>query len=587
MDDKSNSTSSHVRYEPHEKPPHAAAAAMAAQIVTLIVAPIMVTPLVIAQAAGLDAAQTSWIIFAALIAGGISTWLQLVRKGPIGSGYVLFVGSNVAFVSVATAAIQAGGLPLLAVLGATSALVTFAFTRWMPLMRRFLTPALGGTVLMLMALSVGPVLWKMLNRPGTAEEIGAPHGLVFLVTLVSIVSILLFTRGLLRLWAPLLGVMIGSAVAAPLGLIDVSRIAAAPLFGLPASTWPGLDLSFGLDYWSLLPAFVLISLVGCMETFADGVSVQRTAHRKVRPIDFRAVQGAINADGLGSTIAALLGTVPNTVYSTSTAVVEITGFAARRVGLWGGLFMITFGLSPKLAALVAAMPAQVTGAYLLVLVVLIFAHGVRLVTEQEMTFEIGLAVCLGFWLGFGAQSGGLLNTVLPDWMQIIFSNGTTVGGVTAIIILLISQGQRIAQSKRTVPLDPNSVFLLRKDITEAAYRFGWDKPAEHRLTLAIEEAILLLCESEEKRTGQSPENKSLLRMTLVERDGEAEVEFVTGPLNRNFETTIQDLPSDAQAAEGSDLSARLLARIAKGIRHLQYRQGDYLTFRVQSGDPEV
>jgi xanthine permease XanP len=580
--DTTETTPSHVRYEPHEKPPHTAAAAMAAQIVTLIVAPIMVTPLVVAQAAELDAAQTAWMVFAALVAGGISTWLQLIRKGPIGSGYVLFVGSNVAFVSVATAAIQSGGIPLLAILGATSALATFAFTRWMPLMRRFLTPALGGTVLMLMALGVGPVLWKMLNKPGPFEAIGSAHGIVFVTTLVCIVIILLTTKGMLRLWAPMLGVVVGTIVSAPLGLVDVSRIEAAPWFGLPSGAWPGVDLSFGIEYWSLLPAFLLISLVGCMETFADSISVQRTAHRKLRPINFRAVQGAINADGVGSAIAAMMGTVPNTVYSTSTAVVEITGFAARRVGAWGGLFMIAFGLSPKLAALVAAMPPQVTGAYILVLVVLIFAHGVRLVTEQEMTFEIGLAVCLGFWLGFGAQSGGLLNAVLPSWLQIVFSNGTTVGGTTAILILLVSQGRRGWQSKRTVPLDPHSIFVLRQDVSAAVYRLGWDKQAEHRLTLAIEEAILFLCQAEELRKGKNSETSSVLRLNLIERDGEAEVELITGPLGRNFEAAIQDLSDDGSTNDDTELSARLLSRIAKEVRHLQYQQGDYLTFRIDS-----
>ena len=99
-----------VRYEPQEKAPHVLAAAMAAQTVVLILAGIMLTPLVIARGAGLNEADTSWLVFAALVAAGVSTWLQLIRKGPIGSGYTLFVGSNVAFVAVAVTALQHGGL---------------------------------------------------------------------------------------------------------------------------------------------------------------------------------------------------------------------------------------------------------------------------------------------------------------------------------------------------------------------------------------------------------------------------------------------------------------------------------------------
>jgi NCS2 family nucleobase:cation symporter-2/xanthine permease XanP len=140
-----------VRYEPQEKAPHLLAAAMAGQTVILILTGIMLTPLVIARGAGLDAADTSWMVFAALVAAGLSTWLQLLGKGPIGSGYTLFVGSNVAFVAVAVTALQGGGIAELGLLGAVGALSTFAFSRWLPLLRRVLTPAVGGTVLMLMA----------------------------------------------------------------------------------------------------------------------------------------------------------------------------------------------------------------------------------------------------------------------------------------------------------------------------------------------------------------------------------------------------------------------------------------------------
>jgi len=447
-----------IRYEPHEKAPQGLAAAMAAQTVLLILAGIMLTPLVIARGAGASDADTSWMVFAALVAAGISTWLQLLRKGPIGSGYVLFVGSNVAFVGVAVAAYKAGGIPLLATLGAIGAFATFAFTRWLPMLRTILTPAVGGTVLMLMALSVGPVVWKMLSKPLPGAVLGAPHGIVFLLTLAVITLILLFGKGMVRLWAPLIGVGLGTLAATWFGHLDVSKVLAAPWFGIPGEGWPGIDLTFDARFWSLLPAFALLSLVGCMETYADAISVQRMSHRRERPIDFRSVQGAINADGTGSIVAALLGTVPNTVFSTSLAVSEITGIAARRVGLWGGLFLILLAFSPKIGAAVASIPSQVVGAYILILIVIIFGHGIRLVNEEGLGFEVGLAVCLSFWIGLSAQSGGLMNEIMPSWMQTIFSNGTTVGGVTAMIMMLIISWRRGPQDRISLPLSPRAVL---------------------------------------------------------------------------------------------------------------------------------
>ena len=577
--DNDNTAAHHIRYEPDEKAPHPLAAAMAAQTVLLILAGIMITPLVIARGAGASDSDTSWMVFAALVAAGVSTLLQLIRKGPIGSGYVLFVGSNVAFVGVSVAAIQAGGIPLLAVLGAAGAFATFAFTRWLPMLRAILTPAVGGTVLMLMALSVGPVIWKMLSRPLPGATLSNEHGFVFLLTLLVITVILLFAKGMLRLWAPLIGVALGTAVAAWFGHLDVTKVMAAPWIGIPGEGWPGLDLSFGASFWSLLPAFALLSLVGCMETYADGISAQRMSHRKERPIDFRAVQGAINADGTGSIFAALLGTVPNTVFSTSLAVSEITGIASRRVGLWGGLFLILLAFSPKIGAAVAAIPSQVVGAYILILVVIIFGHGIRLVNEEGLGFEVGLAVCLSFWIGLSAQSGGLMNELMPKWMQTIFSNGTTVGGVTAMILMLAITWRRGPQDRVSVPLSPRAVIDLRETVGRFSKRVGWDDRAENRLMLAIEEAVIFLCEEREAAGGKG---KGKLLVRLKETKGEAEVEMVTGPSERNLEELVSAV-KDAQPAHDEDnLTINLLARMTKDLKHLQYTQGDYLQFRVDS-----
>jgi xanthine permease XanP len=568
-----------VRYEPQEKAPHLLAAAMAGQTVILILTGIMLTPLVIARGAELDAGDTSWMVFAALVAAGLSTWLQLIRKGPIGSGFTLFVGSNVAFVAVAVTALQIGGLAELGLLGAIGALSTFAFTRWLPLLRRVLTPAVGGTVLMLMALSVGPVIWNMLSKPGTSAELSHEHGIIFLVTLSSITLILIFTRGMLRLWAALIGVVTGTAAAALFGLVDISRAVDAPWIGFPERSWPGLSVNLDIAFWSLLPAFVLISLVGCMETYADAISVQRIAFRKPRPIDFRSVQGAINADGVGSIIAGTLGTVPNTVFSTSIAVGEITGVASRRVGAWGGLFLLLMAFSPKIGAAVAAIPSQVAGAYLLILVVLIFGHGVRLITEDGMGFEMGLAVCLSFWIGLSAQSGGLMNQLLPTWLQTVFSNGTTIGGITAIVLMMVIFGRRRPQNKLTVPLDPRSILLLRNMVSTFTRRIGWDQPAENRLMLAIEEAVLFFCE--EHGVEEAKQRRQLL-VKLSEAKGEVEVEMVTAPSRQNAEHLITNLPDASPADTGENLSIRLLSQTVRELKHMQYRQSDYLLFRVDS-----
>jgi len=568
----------HLRYEPEERPPHLLAAGMGAQIVAMILTGIMLTPLIVARSAQMDEATAGWLMFAAMVAAGISTWLQVSRLGRIGSGHVMFVGSNAAFIAVAVTALQAGGPALLAILSALSALFTFLFTWQMPTLRRILTPAVGGIVLMLMAISVAPVVWNLMKRVPADFEGGAEAPLVVLATVAVIFVIASFARGALRLWAPLIGVLAGSALAAAFGMIDSAPVAAAAWIGLPAGSWPGLDLSFGLEFWALLPAFAMLALVGCIETYADSITVQRSSRRQPRPIDFRAVQGAINADGAGSFVAGVLGTVPNTVYSTSVAVVEMTGIAARRVGWWGGFFLVFLAFCPKIAALIGAMPGPVAGGFVLMMLVLLFGHGIRMVTETPLSFEAGLAICLGFWVGFGFQQGLLFNDLLPDWARVFLSNGTTSGGLTAILLMAVVSLRERSRDRLVVPLGVAAIGRLQGLVRGFAERLGWDRKAEDRLMLAAEEALLFLLA---ERGREGPEAQLHVRLR---RAGEAaELEYVTAPAGTNVESALAGLEAAAEPADPGDLvSLRLLRAMAREVRHLQYHGTDCLILRVDS-----
>lgn len=403
---------------------------------------------------------------------------------------------------------------------------------------------------------------------------------VFLATLLPIVLISLFGKKMIRLWAPLIGVVVGSSVAAAYGMVDASAVATAPWIGLPQVGWPGLSLEFDHAFWALLPAFILITMVGCIETYADGIAVQRTSYRKPRPIDFRSVQGAINADGLGSFIAGTLGTVPNTVYSMSVGVMELTGVAARRIGWWGGLFFILLAFSPKICAIVSSMPSPVAGAYILMILVLLFGHGLRMVNEEVMTFEVGIAVCLGFWVGVGFQGEFLYNEMMPEWAKLFLSNGTTSGGLTAIAVMLLLSFRKRSRDRASVPLEVSSLLELRPLVQGFCKRLAWDQKAENRLMLIAEEALLFLLENKEKSKGG--EKPSRLHVKLSQVGNEAEIEYVSTPSNVNAESALMALSDVGEADAESELSLRLLRGMAKEVKHLQYHGTDYLLLRVDS-----
>ena len=126
---------------------------------------------------------------------------------------------------------------------------------------------------------------------------------------------------------------------------------------MPFDSWPGFDVTPGVEFWALLPAFVVVTLVGAIETIGDGVAIQRVSRRNPRATDFRVVQGALNADGVGNLLSGILATVPNTTYSSSISLAEVTGVAARRVGVVIGVIFVVLAFFPKVAALLIAIPA--------------------------------------------------------------------------------------------------------------------------------------------------------------------------------------------------------------------------------------
>jgi NCS2 family nucleobase:cation symporter-2/xanthine permease XanP len=570
-----------IRYEPQEPAPHPLAAGLGAQIVTLMATGVMVSPLVVARGAGLDAAATSWLVFAALLAAGLSTWLQAMQLGRVGGGHTLFVGSNVAFVGICVSAIQAGGLGLMAALVCVSSLSTFAFTYKLGALRRVLTPAVGGTVLMLMSLSVAPVAWGMLKKVPT-EFLEGPAPIVAGATFLVILLVSLFARGMLRLWAPILGVVIGSAMSGIYGMVDVSKVAEAAWLGLPAGQWPGISLDLGPSFWGLLPAFLLVSLVGCIETYADGISVQRSSYRRPRPVDYRAVQGAINADGVGSFFAGALGTIPNTVYSMSVGVMELTRVASRRVAYWGGLFLILLAFSPKVSALVAAIPGPVAAAYILMILVILFGHGMQMVYEDSLGFEAGLAVCVGFWVGMGFQGGFLFNDLAPKWAQMFLSNGTTSGGITTLLIMALLQLRSGPSDRFAASLEPASADRLRALVERFAASLSWDKHARGRLEMIVHEAFLFLLKAGMGRNAATPRQ---FKVRLRQVGEQVEIEFVCAPAASNIEAAISDLPPDMAPASEDDLSLLLLRGLAREVRHMQYHGVDYLIIKADATPP--
>ena len=572
----------HVRYAADEKPPAPLAFGLGLQLAMLTIAGIVLTPSIVIRAGGGSDSYLSWAAFAAVAVCGVTTVVQAVRVGRIGAGYVLLMGTSGAFIAVCIGAMAQGGPALLATLVVISSFFQFALAARLSLVRRIFTPSVAGTVIMLIAVTVMPIIFDMLDKaPEGAPPLAAPVSAG--VTMAVIVAIALAATGVWRLWAPVIGVVVGSAVGAAFGIYDLERVASAAWVGFPEGGWPGFDLEFGPAFWTLLPAFVLVTLVGAIETVGDSIAIQHVSWRESRAVDYRAVEGAVAADGLGNLLSGIFGTVPNTTYSTSISVTELTGVAARRVGVAVGVIFLVLAVLPKALAIVLAVPGPVVAAYATVLLAMLFVVGMRIVVQDGLDYRKGLVVGVSFWIGVGFQNGAIFPGFFADFAGGLLQNGMTAGGAAAIFLTLCLEAAKPRRSRMETAFDSSAIGPVSAFLRTFASRNGWAEGMQERLDAIGEETLLTLVEQNDDREIAGPRR---LRVSASREEGGAVLEFVvaTGE-ESNLEDRIALLGEHtAGTPVEHEISLRLLRHLASSVRHQQYHDTDVVTVHVKALD---
>ncbi len=568
-----------IRYEPEERCPTLASVGVGVQGVIFALAPLVLVVAITSQAGGQDEKYLAWAVFAALIIAGGLTALQASRLWRFGAGHVLLMGATPNFVAISVLALTAGGPPLLASLIIVASLSYLALGIWLPLLRRVISPVVSGTVLMLLAATILPIA---LDR---VQEIpaGAPAGagpIVAGVSLAVAVGMALRASGIWRLWAPLIGIGVGYVVAVPLGAYDIQRALDAPWVGLAGGGFPGFDLTPGADFWALLPAFVVVMLVGGIKNIGDNVAVQQASRRTPRVTDFRLVQSSLNTNWLGILLSGVAGTPPTTVYSSSSvSLINLTGVASRSVGYVAGAFLVLLALFPKLPAALLTIPAPVMGAYLLIAIGLLFVEGIRTVIQAGMDFQKAIVVGIAFSLGAGIEQQTIFADLLGGAWGGLLDNGLLVGALACLLMTLFldltnpRRGGRLETS-----LEVSSLPAIDQFVGDLAAKLGWNEASTLRLRSAAEETLLSLVEPETER----PSDKAA-RLIVVTRPGVGlvEMEFMAVFDEENLEDRLAYLSEETGGSEEGAMSLQMLRHYASSVHHQKYYGLDIVTVQVK------
>ena len=548
-------------------------------------ATLLVTPVIVANESGQGEDYLIWMVFASMVVVGLSTLLQVKRVGPVGAGSLLPMFTAAVSIPFCITAAFEGGPAALTTLVLACAIVQLIISKWLFILRRVVTPTVGGIVILILSITLASVVFKLLDDAAQQDPVTAL--VPALATLAVVAAITLRGAALLRLWGPVIGIVAGTAVAAAMGAYDVTRVLDASWVGVPASA-PGLALDFGITFWTLLPSFLFLGVIFSIHSNGESIALQRVAWREDRAINFREVQGALAGSGVSNVMAGLGATVPNIINSGIVSFARTTGVASRTVGYSIGLMILALAFTPKFSALFSTIPGPVMAGYLMLVCGTLFVDGARTIILNEPNREKVVAGGICFWIGAAFQFGLI---TLPDIGPVLgglFKSGITTGGFAAIVMILYLELTNPRRMRFQSRLKVESLPELNEFIGKFAAKRRWDTAMKDRLSAVAEETLLTLAPLDLKGERQPEEAESVneieRRLVVVasSEGGSADLEFIAGPSgDLNIEDRIRQLQQhDADSFMENETSLRLLRAYASSVKHQQFHGTDIVTVRV-------
>ena len=392
----------------------------------------------------------------AMLIAGIVTLIQLFSIGPVGGKVPIIMGTSSGFIGVcnSVSAVMGGGvLAYGAIMGASliGGLFEGVLGFMLKPLRRFFPSVVTGAVVLSIGLSLISVGVNSFGGGSNAKDFGSIENLLLgAIVLIVIVALKHGTKGMTSASSILIGIIVGYIIAAVMGMVlpttgvdaegveytkawvlNWQKVADASWFAIPAV----MPVKLVFDVRAIVPIMIMF-VVTAVETVGDisGVMVGGMD----REATDTELSGGVICDGLGSSLAALFGVLPNTSFSQNVGLVTMTKIVNRFALTTGAVFLILCGLFPKLAALISIMPQSVLGGAAVMMFSSIVVSGIQLITKEPMTPRSITIVSVALGLGYGLGANGGVLAGLPQFVQLIFGgSGIVPAAIVAIVLNIV------------------------------------------------------------------------------------------------------------------------------------------------------
>ena len=191
-------------------------------------------------------------------------------------------------------------------------------------------------------------------------------------------------------------------------------------------------MQFKLEFHlSAILSFAALFVTSGLETIGNTSGI--TIAGFDREATEKETSGAILADALGSTTAAVFNALPNTAFGQNAGIVAMTKVVNKWCIATGAFILMISGFFPKLGAIFSAIPNAVLGGAIITVFGMILINGIKMIAKAGFSERNILVMGLTFAFGLGMTSHPDAVAQLPSALRFIFSDSVTGTCIVAIV----------------------------------------------------------------------------------------------------------------------------------------------------------
>jgi xanthine permease XanP len=452
----------------------------------------LIYPVILAREAGLATSDLLNFASVAMLGLGVATILLCARSRYTGCGYLCPAGFTQIYLGPSLLALQRGGLGLVFGMTIVAGLLQVAIAPLLRRVRMLLPPEIAGLVIAVVGLSIAVI--GVRNSLGITSE-GAIRPIYLVVAGISLATMIvlnIWTKGYTRMFCVLIGMGVGYAVSAAVGILDLS--AAVPPGGLDLVRPPHFRfMQIRFDPTELAP-FIIVALAGTLHLMGNISTAQRINDDDwIRP-DFRSLTGGLAGNGIAAILCGLAGSLGINSYTSCIGVSTATGITSRSVAYAIGVVFAVLALVPGAAIVVATIPPPVVGAAMFFTAAFVFTSGLQMITARMLDSRKTIVIGLSFGAAAMADIYHGVFATAPAFLQPVLGDALVMGTSCGVLLNLVTRiGIRQLASIR---LDPGHINrdAVEKFLAEQGAHWAARRDIINRATFGVVQLLEMLGE---------------------------------------------------------------------------------------------